>query len=295
MPDGVLNLNVVDVYGETLREPIDIFFRHMTLSERLEVRGQRPARTIRILGLRQSPQGRYSIDVATPSYAPVSRFINIPSGEPGNLSLKLPVNSHQVVSVDFPDFAALTDDARRILGASTIGGRSGQQLYNDFDSLRKAGFLNLVTKAEHTRLPGSKTVLSYLSSILEQDGDRLFALAGDGLHAAVERSAGDLFHKAADLLHHPRQGFHPVDSYKTPEHFGNLQLTFSQDAQRQWSVDMDIDDAQGFDHFFQVARNWVTRQPTHPYNIHEILVAYQELDPGYRFKLTAGRAAEATA
>jgi hypothetical protein len=29
----------------------------------------------------------------------------------------------------------------------------------------------------------------------------------------------------------------------------------------------------------------VTGRPTHPYDIHQILIATQELDPGYRFVL----------
>jgi hypothetical protein len=33
---------------------------------------------------------------------------------------------------------------------------------------------------------------------------------------------------------------------------------------------------------FQVVRNHVTGDPTHPYNIHQILIAHQHLDPGYR-------------
>jgi hypothetical protein len=226
----------------------------------------------------------------------VSRFINIPSDGPGNLSLTLPVNKDRVVSVDFPAFAAIAVDAQRILNASTIAGQTGQPLYDGFDALRRAGFLNLVTKAGHTRLPGNKTVLSYLTSITEQRGDRLFALADGALHSEVVTGiTASLFHKVDDALHVPPAGFLPVDSYKTLDHYGNLQLTFSQNDKQQWSVDMDIDDAQGFDHIFQVVHNGLTGQPTHPYNIHEILVAFQELDPGYRFNLTAGRVAEATA
>jgi hypothetical protein len=30
-----------------------------------------------------------------------------------------------------------------------------------------------------------------------------------------------------------------------------------------------------------VLRNAVTGQPTHPYDIHEILMGYQHIDPGY--------------
>ena len=296
MPDGMLNLSVVDVYGETVNEPIDVFLQHQTLSEDPACRGLKPAKIIKITGLRQSPQGRYRIEVDAPSYLAVSRFINIPSDGPGNLSLTLPVNKDRVVSVNFPAFVALADDAKRLLGASTIGGQSGQPLYDSLDALRRAGFLNLVTKAGHTRLPGNKTVLSYLTSITEQRGDRLFALVDGALHSEVVTSVtASLFHIVDDALHQPPAGFRPVDSYKTFDHYGNLQLTFSQNDNRQWSVDMDIDDAQGFEHIFQVVHNGVTGQPTHPYNIHEILVAFQELDPGYRFNLTTGKVAGAVA
>jgi hypothetical protein len=296
MADGVLNLSVVDVYGEMVDEPIDIFLRHQTLSENLAVRDQKPARTMEIRGLRQSPQGRYRIEVDGPSYLAVSWFINIPSGEPGNLSVTLPVNKDRVVDIHFPAFAALDDDVKRVLDASTIGGQSGRQLYDGFDAVRRAGFLNLVTKAGHTRLPGNKTVLSHLTSITEQRGDRLFALINGALHSEVVTCVTDsLFHKVDNTLHQPPAGFHPVDSYKTLDHYGNLQLTFSQNSDQQWSVDMDIDDAQGFEHIFQVVHNGITRQPTHPYNIHEILVEFQELDPGYRFNLAAGKVAGASA
>ena len=44
---------------------------------------------------------------------------------------------------------------------------------------------------------------------------------------------------------------------------------------------MDIDDAQGFEHIFQVLGNTLTGEPTNPYNIHEVLLAAQHLDPGY--------------
>jgi hypothetical protein len=46
-------------------------------------------------------------------------------------------------------------------------------------------------------------------------------------------------------------------------------------------AEIDIDDAAGLAHVFQVMRNHLTGEPTHPYNIHEILMAHQNLDPGY--------------
>jgi len=46
------------------------------------------------------------------------------------------------------------------------------------------------------------------------------------------------------------------------------------------------DDAGGLGHIFQVLKNHFTGQPTHPYNIHEILMAHQHLDAAYRFNLS---------
>jgi hypothetical protein len=70
-------------------------------------------------------------------------------------------------------------------------------------------------------------------------------------------------------------------SFKTGDLFGNLQVTlFQNDAQCR--ADIDIDDAAGLGHVFQVARNHLTGEPTHPYNIQQILIAHQHLDPGYR-------------
>jgi hypothetical protein len=60
-----------------------------------------------------------------------------------------------------------------------------------------------------------------------------------------------------------------------------LQLTFFVKGD-EWVADIDIDDAGGLEHVFQVLRNKLSGRPTHPYNIHEILVKFQQLDPGYR-------------
>jgi hypothetical protein len=281
MPDGVLNLNVVDVYGNPVGEQIDVFLRHQTLSHDPSFRGLKLNKII-IKELFQSPQGRYRLEVDAPSRIPVSQFIMIPPSDPLKLVVTLPVNKDRVVSVTFPSFDAIDADAQRLLNASTVGGKTGVALYEGFDDVRKAGFLNLVTKAAHTRLLSERPVLSYLRQITEQRGDRLFARVDPALHGEVHTAVTDgLFHPVPDSLHQPPAGFTAVDSFKTLDNYGNLQLTFARNED-EWSVDMDIDDAQGFDHVFQVVHNSVTGQPTHPYNIHEILVWHQELDPGYR-------------
>src|SRR5262249_25538078 len=112
-------------------------------------------------------------------------------------------------------------------------------------------------------------------------GDRLFAVVHQDLHDATENSVPNgLFHAADESLHIPPSGFDRAGSYKTSDHYGNLQLSFFSDG-TDWLCDIDIDKAQGVEHIFQVAGNAVTGTPTNPYDIHEILVAYQKLDPGY--------------
>ena len=69
------------------------------------------------------------------------------------------------------------------------------------------------------------------------------------------------------------------------DRYGNLQLTFQRRGTTgdDYVADVDIDDAQGIEHIFQVLRNSVSG-PTNPYDIHDILVKEQRLDPGYSFK-----------
>lgn len=52
-----------------------------------------------------------------------------------------------------------------------------------------------------------------------------------------------------------------------------------------WVADVDIDDANGLAHVFQVLRNQLTKRPTHPYDIHELLLFYQKLDAGYTLEV----------
>jgi hypothetical protein len=82
-----------------------------------------------------------------------------------------------------------------------------------------------------------------------------------------------LFHPVPDTLHDPLPGYNKVSSFKTFDHYGNLQLTFQRrgDTGNEYAADIDIDDGQGIEHIFQVVRNSVAG-PTNPYNIHDILL-----------------------
>jgi hypothetical protein len=289
MPDGVLKLQILNVYGDPVGEKVDLFLRNQALTDDPVLRGLDASGTITITNLFETPQGPYRLEIDAPSYQPVSQFVSIDGGAPTEKAFTLPVDHDKVVWVDFPKFDAILADGQTLLSNSGkvlgFGGKSGADLYGALDDIRRAGFLNLIAKSGRTRLSNNQTVLSYIKELTEVRGDRFFAVIDPALHGETQHAVVDgIFHSVDDLLHTPPDGYEMVDSYKTLDHYGNLQLTFSATPDRSsWQVDMDIDDAQGFEHIFQVLKN--IGGATHPYDIHEILLGYQELDPGYKLML----------
>jgi hypothetical protein len=182
-----------------------------------------------------------------------------------------------------PDARGLLERSSKVLN---FEGKSGEALYGVLDDPRKAGFLNLVAKANRTVFTSNpaqpRSVLSFIQELTELRGDRFFARTSSDLRSETINSVhAELFHEVSEALHTPPPGFVRNKSFKTLDTFGNLQLSFFSNAAGNISVDMDIDDAQYFEHVFQVVGNFFGG-PTNPYNIHETLLASQELDPGYR-------------
>jgi len=295
MPNGKLVLSVVDVYGRPITEKVDILLQNQTLSDAPSLREFDVSQKRELTGLNVFPHGRYRLEIDALSYHAVSRFVSIPPGGSQEVTITLPVNPKKVVRAEFPEYGSsvIPDDARALLERSpkvlNFQGLTGEALYEALDDVRRAGFLNLVAKANRTVFPVQegkpRSVLSYIQELLELRGDRFLAMIPADLRSQTINSRhSELFHEVTELLHTPPSGFSPARSFKTQDDYGNLQLSFFSGAGGQFALDMDIDDAQGFDHIFQVVGN-LFGGPTHPYNIHEILIARQELDPGYRLVL----------
>ena len=283
-----LRLKVIDVYGKPIPETIDIILRHQVLSE--VVKAQANAKnTIDITGLRGAPQGLYRIEIDPPSYQYVSQFVSLKASGITPLSIAFPIDPKKVKKVNFPVYAKLSGDLQSLMEQSdhvlSFEGKKGKSLYDAFDDIRRAGLLNIAVKSGSTPLTNKRTVLSYIQQLSELRGDRFFAVVPKELREETKNSVAEgLFHPADESLHHPPPGFTHAGSLKTPDHYGNLQLTFFMNG-NDCVADIDIDDAAGIEHVFQVVHNSLSGQPTHPYNIHEILVGYQHLDPGYTFQV----------
>jgi hypothetical protein len=282
MPAGRLKVQLVNTRGTALGEAVDISLHHMTTGTSSLVRRQ-SARTMILTGLRPAPNGLYRLLVDPPSYLPVSVFANTGSDE--IVPLVFPVDPAKVSAVRFPAFAAVSDDAQRILSASSnvlgFEGRSGKPLWDALDDIRKAGILNILAKTQSTAFANGRTVASYFTELREARGDRFFIDVTQQLREETKNAVlAGLFSQVDESLHHPPPGFGHAGSFKTPDRYGNLQLTFFTDG-ATWRADVDIDDAGGLEHVFQVVRNSVSGRPTHPFDIHEILVTHQRLEPGY--------------
>lgn len=284
--DVRLRLETLDVYDKPIREKIDVILRHQVLSEVVKV-SVNGANKNDITGLRGFPQGRYRIEVDPPSYQYVSQFINLKASGITPLTITFAIDPGKIKKVNFPTHAKLPGDLATVLDQSdnvlSFAGKKGKELYDAFDDIRRAGLLNIAAKARMTGLTNERNVLSYVEELKELRGDRFFAVVPKELREETKNSVAEgLFDSVDGSLHHPPPGFSSAGSFKTPDRYGNLQLTFFMKGD-DCVADIDIDDAGGLEHVFQVLRNKISGRPTHPYNIHEILVGYQKIDPGYTF------------
>src|SRR5262245_225796 len=281
---GRLELEIMDVHGNRITEPVDISLRHQVLHEQRRVDKVDATHVIAIPNLRTEPQGLYTLEVSAPSYRPVTRFVTIPSSGSKREQVTLPIR-HDRAKAIFPTYAELDERVRSLLERSGNvhghEGLTGRALYDALSDVAKAGLLNIAKKSLATAFKDGADLLPHLI-LLEARGDRCFVEVPRALIEQMPTLVdGDLFRAVNGALHKPPPPLVAAGSFKTFDAFGNLQLTFFK-SEAQCRADVDIDDAAGIGHVFQVARNHLTGEPTHPYNIHQILIAHQHLDPGYR-------------
>ena len=147
----------------------------------------------------------------------------------------------------------------------------------------KAGLLNLFAKM---RDDTTNEVFTRVISIFKVKPARIYAEVRPDLWEMV-RSLPQRFHEEPDngSMHHFDDGWTRLNdhaSFKTPDPTGNLQLTFATKSENRMAVDADLDDHQGLKHAFDVIKHKFSGD-TNPYDIHQVLVRFQHIDPGYYF------------
>jgi hypothetical protein len=284
MNGGRLELEIVDVMDARLTEPVDIELRHRVLNEHVRVDNANAQSIIAIQGLRTEPQGLYILQISAPSYRPISRFVTIPSTGTQRARVALPIR-HDRAKAMFPSYDQLDTRVRGLLERSANvrghAGLTGKALYDAMSDVAKAGLLNIAIKSFATAFRDGADLLPHVT-LLDALGDRCFVEVPRALIDQMPQLVdGDIFRPVNGSLHELPDGMMAAGSFKTSDAFGNLQVTLFQND-THCRADIDIDDAAGLGHVFQVARNHITQQPTHPFNIQQLLIAHQHLDPGYR-------------
>ncbi len=248
---------------------------------------------IRLLDVYRKPlddTAAYLIRIFPMRHRPVQQFVRAPVAGNDSVEMFCPVDPERVIDVTFPTYAKLPDRAKAILAATHLEhpptNVGGQALYDsaELDKVPKAGLLNIVKKMARTPLTDGRTVLDHVTSLYRIRGDRVFASVATAMRDLVKTGVGaQIFRQVPASLHTPPPGFQDAGSYKTLDPYGNLQVTFfSNPTTLELKADIDIDDADGIQHAFQVVEHTITGGDTNPYDIHEILIYHQFLDPGYR-------------
>jgi len=269
---------------------VDVRLSHTVLQARRFARANFPGeRTMQFKDLESTLDGRYRVEVSAPRHRASIQHLQVLEGKSSVHIFKLAIDpSHvDVDDVNFPEFDDLPDESKQLLQNSNVEGFNGEQgakLYNAFDELRKAGLLNILAKMRATNFPTDRTVASFMSSLTRLRRDRFFAKVDVALRDEVINAIPTgLFHEVSPALHNPPPGYGQAGSFKTRESYGNLQLTFfRKEGALEFLVDADLDDAQGIEHIFQVLGHALTGRETHPYDIHQILLAHHGIDPGYK-------------
>ena len=268
------------------QEVLTIQFRHSILqsqSHRFTHRGHQAMQTPLLESVHE---GRYQVTITPTNYHPISLFLQVREGRTVRHPFTLPVNPHRVDGVRFPSFATLPASLQTLHHQSTTSGHDGATRYDRLAELPKAGLLNIHAKMRNTMLPDQRTAASLLGSLIEIRRDRFFAHVDPELFLGMRNGADQgLFDAVSDVRHNPPEGFEEFEragGFKTFDRYGNLNLSFFQHpVTEKFIVDADLDESSGLEHLFDVIRHDTTGEQTHPYDIHQILLAHQGIEPGY--------------
>lgn len=293
---ATLILEFNDAARQPLDDLLDVDVRGVQTNALVhQSRGVAGTKTIKITKI--VPGQAYKVRVRPRRYRAVQQFAAVPTGDDAaTVTTYCPVDPDAVAKPDFPVYADLPAPLQAVLERSTLQAepprtkalkrsltKPGERLFATLTDIQIAGLLNIFAKMSHTPLANA-TAWDWVTDLYRIRGDRIFCnVAIDFRDQVKSEVAGGTFREVPGGKHKPEDGFSGAGSYKTFDHYGNLQLTFfcSDQTPMCFKVDADIDDAAGIEHGFQVIRHDLTNGVTHPYDIHQILTFYQRLQVPY--------------
>lgn len=304
MPTGNLVVHLSDMAGEMVRGRVDIDLKRVSGSpgaggENMEVSVAGPVGVLTITGIacQTGPGTMYEVRASLSHYRKYAFFQLIQEDRDNTASddVEFWVKPGEVNDIQAPTFASLPPIVQTMLNQATmivdkpedrdLVGLSGNALYKAMGPLRKACLLNITTKAADGKT--ANNCLPSFGDLLIMRQDRLFARVASGLRDQLR--AAPMFKSAPGALHEPPPGFSPpLESFKSKDPHANLQVTFMTElATGGLAADIDIDEASGIEHGFEVIRNATFKKRTNPYLIREFLNAADltghTLSPDYTF------------
>jgi hypothetical protein len=304
MPKGNLVVHLSDMAGELAKGRVDIDLKRVSGSagaggENMVVSVAGPVGRLTVTGIacQTGPGTMYEVRASSPSHRKYAFFqlIQEDRDNPASDDVEFWVKPGDVVNIQAPALANLPSTVQAMLNQATmivakpedneLVGLSGNALYQQIGPLRKACLLNIAKKAADSET--ADNCLPTFRDLLILRQDRLFARVAPGLRDQLRAAA--MFKSAPGALHEPPPGFSPpVESFKSKDAHANLQVTFMTELATGGLVaDIDIDEASGIEHGFEVIRNAVFKKRTNPYLIREFLnaadPAKHRLSPDYKF------------
>lgn len=283
-----VQLDFKNVYGETPKNRAVLTVIDQATSRQIlrqEFAMNRP------LAVNFEYNGTFRFEIRSVQYRPVRRFVTVYADKTESFTVAIDPKAVSDSGVRFPRFNQLDSRLQDLLNASAaVEGREnviGAALYDGLENIPKAGLLNIHAKAVRTLFAEENSVADYLTGLRRLRGDRIFSFVKPELRDRVKDAVSKgVFSPVSGALHAPPPEFRLVDSYKTEDRAGNLHLTFFQHVDRlEFIADLDIDEASGFAHVFEVLGNALTGKATHPYDIHQLLLRTQRIDSGFRLSV----------
>jgi hypothetical protein len=283
-----VEISLFDVFGSAIKDDVDITFynqRAQSLNLRFSVKFQGAPATLP--GVPAFPWGLAEAYIRPTKYRAKSIFVDVPAGSsPLLINQRMFVDPERVTPI-FPAFSLLQTGARwaalkTVLIASGIGSDSS---WNNLKGQQKAGLFNLFAKMQASVQEGAHVGFDFIRKVELFYPERIFAWVDKDLLKYLVANPAK-FESVSGELHNFEGKWKRIDrpnSFKTRDDAGILQFTFAADANGEHIADIDIDDHSGVKHAFDVIKHNITGKDTHPYNIHQILVSFQGVDPGYRF------------
>ena len=292
MPDSLSDVQADfrDVYKHPITDEVSIKFYNRDLeSVKLRFDPKFVGAPITFKDLPAFPNGRYRLIIEPTTYRLKEFFYNVESGKTNALLQDFfvdPDHAHPRL-IDFGDLPAksYSTELLRILGNSGID----EAAWTGLEKKIRATILNLSAKMSIEGITDGTKLIRLVNSIDRtwldiKHRERIFAHVDPNLYQAL-RDYPAVYDPVNGGMHHFPPGYQPLadpNSFKTlHDKAGNIQLTFARGGGGDLLADIDLDDHKGLDHVADVLKHKFSGKDTDPYDIHEILRYFQDLDPEY--------------